>query len=83
MPDQTEQQGPRLYKGDKGVNNAARPPECDPTEVWGLSASSLTFNIDRPAWIPKSPLKSLCTKQRLIELFICKKIVKFTKFGGP
>ena len=30
-----------LYKGDKGVINAAHLPESGPTEVGGLSASSL------------------------------------------
>ena len=30
-----------LYKGDKGVNVAARPPEGGPTEAQGHTASSL------------------------------------------
>ena len=43
-----------LYKGDKGVNNAARPPEGSPAEVGGLSASSLPWNIDCPAVVPRA-----------------------------
>ena len=54
----TGQQGPVLYKGDEGVSDAARPPEGDPTEVGGLSASSLPWSIDRPAWMQDSPLNS-------------------------
>ena len=30
-----------LYKGDKGFNDAARPPEGGPAEAGALSASSL------------------------------------------
>ena len=32
----TEQQGPVQYKGDKGVNDAARSPEGGPTEAKGF-----------------------------------------------
>ena len=46
---------------------AARPPEGGPAEAKGLSTSSLPLNIDRPARMPDSLLKSLCTKQWLIE----------------
>ena len=37
----TGQQGPVLYKGDKGVNVAAPPAEGDSAEAGGRSASSL------------------------------------------
>ena len=37
----TGQQGPVLYKGDKGVNDAGRSPEGGPIKARGLSASSL------------------------------------------
>ena len=50
------QQGPVLYKGDKGVNDAARPPECGPAEAGSLPASSLPWSIDCLAWMPDSPL---------------------------
>ena len=30
-----------LYKGDKGVNDAARPPEGSPAQAEGLLPSSL------------------------------------------
>ena len=38
-----------LYKGDKGVNDAARPPEGGPAEVGGLSASSLPLQDNVPS----------------------------------
>ena len=38
---ETGQQGLMLYKGDTGVNVAARQPEDGPTEVGSLLASSL------------------------------------------
>ena len=44
------------YKGDKGDNVAARPPEGGPTEAEGLSALSLLWSINRPARMPDSPL---------------------------
>ena len=45
--------GPVLYKGDKGVNDAAHPPEAG-----GLSASSLLLMFNaHPAWMPDSPTK--------------------------
>ena len=47
---------------DKGVSDAARLPEGGPAEA--LSASNLPRSIDRPARMPDSPLKNLCTKQR-------------------
>ena len=37
----TEQQSPELYKGDKGINDAVRPPEGGPTEAGDHSASVL------------------------------------------
>ena len=46
---QTGQQGPVLFKGDKGINDAAHPSEGGPAEAGGLSASSLPLGIDRPA----------------------------------
>ena len=52
-----------LYKGDKGVNDAARPPAGGPAEAGVFSALSLPWSIDRPTWMPDSPLKSLYTKQ--------------------
>ena len=33
----TWQQGPVLYKGGKGINDAARPPEGGPAEAGGFS----------------------------------------------
>ena len=57
-----------LYKGDKGVNDAASPLEGGPAEVGGLLVSSLPVNIDRPARMADSTLKSFCTKQRLVKL---------------
>ena len=51
-----------LYKGDKGVSDATRPPEDGPTEAGGLLASSLPLNIDGPTWMPDSTLKNLLTK---------------------
>ena len=48
------QQGPVLYNGEKGINNAADPPESGPAEPGSL--------------LTDSPLKSLCTKQQLIML---------------
>ena len=56
-----------LYKDDKGVNNAARPLEGDPAEAGYPSTSNLKWSIDRPARMLNSPLRSLCTKQRLIK----------------
>ena len=47
-----------LYKGDKGVNDAARPPEGGLAEAGGLSTSSLPWSIDRPVRMPDSPLNS-------------------------
>ena len=35
-----------LYKGDKDVNDAARPPEGSPAETRDLLASSLPWSID-------------------------------------
>ena len=56
----TGRQDAVLYRGgDKGDNDADCPPEGGPLETEGLSASSLPLNIDRPAWMPGSPLKSL------------------------
>ena len=43
--------GPVLYKGDKGINDAACPPKGGPPEVNSLSASSLLLSIFRPAWM--------------------------------
>ena len=48
-----------LYKGDKGISDAARPPEGGPAEAEGLS--SLPWNIDCSERMPDSPLKSLGT----------------------
>ena len=48
-----------LYKGDKGVNDAAHPPEGGSAETRGLLTSNLPLNIDRPARVPDNPLKSL------------------------
>ena len=44
--------GPVLYKGDKGVNDAARPPKGGPAEAGDLSASSLPWNITPPVVTP-------------------------------
>ena len=42
-----------LYKGDKDVSDAARPPEGGLAEVGGLSASSLPLMFDaRPVRMP-------------------------------
>ena len=42
-----------LYKGDKGVSDAAHPPEGGPAETRGLSASNLPLIFDtRPARMP-------------------------------
>ena len=49
-----------LYKGVKGVGNAARPPEGGPAEAGDFFASCLLLSIGRPAWIPDSLLKILC-----------------------
>ena len=51
---QTGQQGPVLYKGDKGVNVAARQHEGGPAEAGGLSVPSLPWSINRPARMPDS-----------------------------
>ena len=37
----TGKQDPVLYKGDKGINDAACPPKGGPAKAKGLSASSL------------------------------------------
>ena len=48
--------GPEIYKGDKGVSDAAHPPEGGPAEAGGLSTSILPFIFDtRPVRIPDSP----------------------------
>ena len=57
-----------LYKGDKDVSVAAQPPKGGRAEAWGLSVSSLPWSSDRPTRMPDSPLKSFCTKQRVIAL---------------
>ena len=54
--------------GDKAVKDAARRPEGGPAEARGLSASSVPCSIDRPAQMPDSLLKSVCSKQGLIKL---------------
>ena len=51
-------------RGTKSVNDAAGPPESGPAETRGLSTSSLPWSVDRPARMPDSPVKNLCTKQR-------------------
>ena len=38
-----------LYKGDKGVNDAARPPEGGSTKLMGLSASCLPLLDNAPS----------------------------------
>ena len=38
-----------LYKGDKGVSDAARPPEGGLSKAGGLSASSLPL-LDNADW---------------------------------
>ena len=45
-----------LYKSDKGVYNAASPPEGRPADAGSLLASSLPLNIDRPARMSDSPI---------------------------
>ena len=42
----TGSRGPVLYKGDKGVNDTARPSERDLAEPGGLSTSCLPWSID-------------------------------------
>ena len=56
----TRQQGLVLYIGDKGVNVAARPPEGDPAEAGGLSASNRSLiSIPHPTQMPDGPDKAL------------------------
>ena len=47
-----------LYKGNKGVNDAARPPKGGPVEAGSLSATSLPWGIDRTTQMQDSPLNS-------------------------
>ena len=48
-----------LYKGEKGVNVAARPPEGGPAEVEVLSPSGLPLiSISIPARMPDGPAKA-------------------------
>ena len=52
-----------LYKGDKGVTDAARPPEHGPAEAGGISTSSLPVMFDaRPVRMPDGPAKKLGCK---------------------
>ena len=55
---ETGPRDPVLYKGDRGVSDAARPPEGGLAEAVDLSASSLPGSIDRPARTPDRPLNS-------------------------
>ncbi len=48
-----------LYKGDKGVNDAARPFESGPDEAERHLTSSLPWIFDRPERMTDCPLKSL------------------------
>ena len=62
----TGQQGQVLYKGDKGVNVAARPLEGGLAEAGGLSASNLPLiSIPHPARMPDDSAKA-----RWIELLM-------------
>ena len=45
-----------LYKGEKGVNVATRPPEGDPAEAGDLSASS------HVAWPPAKNVRNFAEK---------------------
>ena len=48
-----------LYKGDKGVNVAAHPPEGGPAKVGGLSALNLPLvSVPCLAQMPDSPAKA-------------------------
>ena len=51
----TGQQGLLLYKGAKGVNDAAHSPEGGPAEAGGLSASSLPWFILEASLWEQSP----------------------------
>ena len=51
----TGQQGPVLYKGDKGVNVAARPLEGSPAKALSLQLIS----IPHPTRIPVGPAKAM------------------------
>ena len=42
----TGSRGPVLYKGDKGVSDASRPPEGGTAETEGLLTSSLLIKFD-------------------------------------
>ena len=66
-----------LYKCDQGVYDAASPPEGGPAEVEGISAPSLSGNIDRSARMPDSLLKSLSLKQLLVAAFKAVQVVTF------
>ena len=44
-----DHRGPVLYKGVKGVNEAARPPEGGPAETGGLSGSNLPLMDNAPS----------------------------------
>ena len=59
-----------LYQEEKGVSDAASPPEDDQTEAGDLSASSMLLKIDRPARMPQSAEKPLREAQRLLELIL-------------
>ena len=62
-----------LYEDDKGINDAARPPEGGPAEAGDLSASSLPLNIECLARMPDSPLKAsvLSTVANQADICLC------------
>ena len=55
-----------LYKGDKGIYDASRPPEVGPAEAGGLLASSLPWDIGRLARMSDSLLKSLSLQEAVV-----------------
>ena len=55
-----------LYKGDKGVNVAACPPEVAHPKPFGLE-STIDFNVC-PAQMPDDPAKEPGSKVRMLIL---------------
>ena len=63
-----------LYKGDKGVYDAAHPPEDSPAEPGAFRPQVCHEAIDRPARMPDSLLKNLYTKHKLVKRPRCKEM---------